>query len=693
MATFTALNGGEPKGTERPSSSPTSIRGVSEEQSARQIITQEPRVGETSVGQREHWSGPSPDRPSYQPTAYADVEGPHKRKRSISDEPRREGPISQNREQQSPAESRDAYSTSQRELDYRQYGEENREHHESWYSRQGHPDSRSAYDQQGSASIATSPTDDQVGDAHRRTSSHMESQQDYPATSPDDDGSMIYGSSSYTSEQRKGDSMIQSDPKKRKRNFSNRTKTGCLTCRKRKKKCDETKPKCTNCVRGGFVCHGYPNQRGYPKMENKPAAVPLESKDPSYVPPGAYGMPQQSNYSIPPPPPPPPPPKRDLPPYRGQSLRIEPVQGRPILPDGTRQTPSTLATPTPSTASPEHKLSSISYSGPPNMFPTPISATSSIMQLPTPLSSIDRHKEYQRVPPLHDLTRTERDTPHSAPVPEINVLPPTRSSSPPPLSQPAPPPPPPPPQVQTQAQAQAPPTTTTTTDPQEAARLALSQPHFPPDRERTQKEEMLIGNQYYPFDEELVLERQRCSVACFRFNNCNNPGVGVSATERSRLFREILHPTEPIAIDPQLASPINRVGSVGQEVVVEAPFNCDYGYNIAIGNNVFIGRNCTVIDPMNVVIGNNCYIGPNVSLFGGTLYSDPRKRKGSKSPHLGARICIDDDVWIGGGAIILLDVKIGRGATVAAGAVVTKDVPPFTIAAGNPARVTRGAIS
>ncbi|KAL7623374.1 hypothetical protein AAE478_007055 [Parahypoxylon ruwenzoriense] len=391
-------------------------------------------------------------------------------------------------------------------------------------------------------------------------------------------------------------------------------------------------------------------------MENKPAAVPLESKDPSYVPPGAYGMPQQSNFPIPPPPPP----KRDSVHYRGQQLRIEPVQGRPVLKtDDTRQpAPSTL--PTPSAASPENKLSSISYTGSTNVFPTPISATSTNMQLPTPLSSVDRHKDYQRVPPLHDLTRTEHETSHPTSLPQINIHPPTRSNSPPTQSQtkhPPPPPPPPPP---------------ATTSPQEAARLALSHPHFPAEISRTQKEEMLAGNQYYPFDEELVLERQRCSAACWRFNNCTNPNFGVSTAERSRLFREIIDPQEPLNLAPHLITHVTNVGSVGQDVVIEAPFTCDYGYNIAIGNNTFIGRNCTVVDPMEITIGNNCYIGPNVSLFGATLFTDPKKRKGSRSPHRGAPIYIDDDVWIGGGAIILPGMRIGKGATVAAGSVVTK---------------------
>ncbi|KAI5855054.1 trimeric LpxA-like protein [Durotheca rogersii] len=580
MATFTALNGGEQKGPEIPSGSPTSIPGVSEEERpARQGVPKEPRAEENSSSQRERWPASGTDRPPYQPNAYPSTDGLHKRKRSLSHDSQGDGPGTRDQEQQSQSESRDVYVTAQRE--HRQLGEESREHHESWYTPQGRIDDRNAYDHQSSTGFVTSPTDQPAGDSLRRAAPHpTESQHDYSVTSPDgEDGAVIY-SGTYTTGPRKGDAVIQSDPKKRKRNFSNRTKTGMagpvarfLRCHKcasalkdprRKKKCDETKPQCTNCVRGGFVCHGYPNQRGYPKMENKPAAVPLESKDPT--------------------------------------------------------------------------------------------ATSSTMQLPTPLSGVERHKDYQRVPPLHDLTRTEHETPHTTSLPQINILPPTRTNSPPaqPSNQHPPPPPP------------------ATTSPQEAARLALSHSHFPAKISRTQKEEMLSGNQYYPFDEELVMERQRCNAACWRFNNSTNPNFGVSTVERSRLFREILSPQEPLNIAPHLVTPVTKVGSVGQDVVVEAPFTCDYGYNIMIGSNTFIGRNCTVIDPMEIIIGNNCYIGPNVSLFGATLHTDPKKRKGSKSPHHGASIHVDDDVWIGGGAIILPGMRIGKGATVAAGSVVTK---------------------
>ncbi|ROT35652.1 trimeric LpxA-like protein [Sodiomyces alkalinus F11] len=399
-----------------------------------------------------------------------------------------------------------------------------------------------------------------------------------------------------------------------------------------------------NCIRGEFVCAGYPPQRGtgWQKPDNKGATIPLESKDPSYVPPGAYGMPQQTPYggqpSVAP--------RRDpLPPYsRGQPLRIDPPQGRPLVNEDDRPTASTI--PSASVASPEHKLSALPYT-PANVFPTPVSA-----QGPPQQSGFSERKEYQRVPPLHDLTRTEPETPHPGnTLPQINILHPTRTNS------PAPPPPQPP-----------------TTNVQVAAQLALSHAQFPGNRQRTQKEEMLSGRHYYPFDKELVLERERCSAACWRFNNSTNPNNGVSPAERARLFREILQPRDPIQISPTLASPVTNVGRVGDNVVVEAPFTCDYGYNITIGQNVIVGRNCTIIDTCEVKIGDNCHIGPNVNIYTATLPIDPKRRMGSKGPQLGRPITIEQDCWIGGGAIILPGRVIGKGSTVGAGAIVTKTV-------------------
>lgn len=396
----------------------------------------------------------------------------------------------------------------------------------------------------------------------------------------------------------------------------------------------------SNCIRGGFVCAGYPPQRNtaWQKPDSKAAAIPLESKDPSYVPPGAYGMPQQTPYGSQPaigqr--------REPLPHYRGQPLRIDPPQGRPLLTDDDRPTASTI--PSASVTSPDHKLSAIPYT-PANAFPTPVSAQG------PPHAPFSERKEYQRVPPLHDLSRTgpEPETPHPGnTLPQINILHPTRSNS--PIPQPP-----------------------ATSNVQVAAQLALSHTQFSSSRPRTQKEEMLAGKHYYPFDKELVLERERCSAACWRFNNSTNPNNGVSPTERARLFREILQPRDPIQISPTVASPVTNVGRVGENVVVEAPFTCDYGYNISIGQNVVIGRSCTIIDTCEVRIGDNCHIGPNVSIYTATLPLDPKRRMGSKGPQLGKPITIGEDCWIGGGAIILPGRIIGRGSTVGAGAIVTK---------------------
>jgi hypothetical protein len=404
MSTFTALNGGSPRTSDPPV---VTIEKPSpmDERPHNTAASQPPPTPEVSSNQIPPQSA---DRPSFQSPGYPDVEGAHKRKRSESVEMRREHIVHAHTPESAHPhhESREPYGTPSR--DYRHYGDEHRDK-ESWYSHQAR-DERSYDSQQNSATTPHGQTEEQIGDALRRAAGHMD-HGDYSNGSPDgDDSSIIYGGL-YTSEARR-DAILQHDAKKRKRNFSNRTKTGCLTCRKRKKKCDEQKPECEqsfssslsthgtdsllggNCLRGSFVCAGYPPQRGpgWQKPDNKAAAVPLESKDPTYIPPGAYGMPQQSPYGSQPV-------KREsLPPYRGQALRIDPPQGRPLVTDDDRPTASTL--PSASVASPENKLSALPYT-PANVFPTPVSANP---QPPPPPFGERMAKEYQRVPPLHDLS-------------------------------------------------------------------------------------------------------------------------------------------------------------------------------------------------------------------------------------------------------------------------------------------------
>lgn len=122
---------------------------------------------------------------------------------------------------------------------------------------------------------------------------------------------------------------------------------------------------------------------------------------------------------------------------------------------------------------------------------------------------------------------------------------------------------------------------------------------------------------------------------------------------------------------------------------IESPFHCDYGYNIRCGRNIYINARCTILDCAEVTIGNNVMIGPNVQMFcpGHPLDADLRKTPGALEFAL--PIHIGNDVWIGGGSIILSGITIGDGSVVGAGSVLTKDVPPGTLVAGNPARIIR----
>ncbi|KAH8170545.1 hexapeptide repeat of succinyl-transferase domain-containing protein [Sarocladium implicatum] len=635
MSAFTALNGGSPKASDSAADA-----ALNPEDRPRSSAAQS-QAGTEASTQRESWTSHIPESSTMQRSPPADLESSLKRKRSSSIEQRRDPPVQERTPDTAVApmhESRDPFGTPHRDRDH-------------WYTHQAKED-RSQHEVPQSSRASPGHMEEHIRDALGNAAQTDRSE--YDQTSPDgDERSVAYGSP-HTASHRQG-SILQHDPKKRKRNFSNRTKTGCMTCRGRKKKCDETKPECINCVKGGFVCAGYPAQKGaqWQKPNDKTPAVPLESKDPSYVPPGAYGMPQQGPYSSQPG-------KREqLPPYRGQTLRIDPPQGRPLTTEDDRPTASTI--PSASVASPDNKLSAISTYTAGNVFPTPVSANTQ------PPSFNERmNKDYQRVPPLHDLARNEPETPHpGGHLPQINILHVSRKSSP------------------SQGGQQP-----STSNPQVAAQLALSHSGFP--GRRTQKEEMLTGRNYYPFDKELCLERERCASACWRFNNLTIPSHGVSHEERGRLFLDILQPRDPVRVSPTEVSPVTNVGRVGREVAVETPFNCDYGYNITIGSHVVVGRNCHINDVCEVKIGDNCVIGPNVNIYTATLSTDPKRRMGGQGPQSGKPVVVEQDCWIGGGAIILPGKTIGKGATVGAGSVVTKDVPPFTVVAGNPARVLRG---
>lgn len=133
------------------------------------------------------------------------------------------------------------------------------------------------------------------------------------------------------------------------------------------------------------------------------------------------------------------------------------------------------------------------------------------------------------------------------------------------------------------------------------------------------------------------------------------------------------------------------------EGFIRSPITVDYGIHITIGKS-FLNANCVLLDSNTITIGDGCAIGTGVQLLAAGHPIHPSERLIPWDPAddppfrggvLAKPIVIGDEVWIGGGAIVLGGVTVGRGTTIGAGSVVTKSIPAFAVAAGNPARVLR----
>lgn len=179
---------------------------------------------------------------------------------------------------------------------------------------------------------------------------------------------------------------------------------------------------------------------------------------------------------------------------------------------------------------------------------------------------------------------------------------------------------------------------------------------------RSEREKMLAGESYNIFDPELEAQRRRVKELLRLFNSAP------AGPERQSVLEQLL-------------------GHVGAGAMVEPPFCCSYGRNTHLGDNVFLNSLCVILDNNEVHIGDRVQIGPSVQIYCAAhpLAIEPR----IQGWEVAKPIVIEREAWIGGGAILLPGVRIGRGAVVGAGAVVTRDVPANTVAAGNPARVIR----
>ncbi len=120
---------------------------------------------------------------------------------------------------------------------------------------------------------------------------------------------------------------------------------------------------------------------------------------------------------------------------------------------------------------------------------------------------------------------------------------------------------------------------------------------------------------------------------------------------------------------------------------VNPPFYCDYGTNIKVGKNFFANYNCVILDVAKVTIGDNCQMAPNAAIYTAGHPIHPVSR--NSGYEYGKEVTIGDNVWIGGNTVICPGVHIGDHVVIGAGSVVTKDIPDWSVAAGNPCKVIR----
>ncbi len=176
----------------------------------------------------------------------------------------------------------------------------------------------------------------------------------------------------------------------------------------------------------------------------------------------------------------------------------------------------------------------------------------------------------------------------------------------------------------------------------------------------SEKDKMLAGGLYRADDPELVAERRRCQRLLRVYNQELDEPV------RSKLLLELL-------------------GPVGHGATVLSPLTCDYGYNISVGANTFINYGAIILDVTSVVIEDHVQIGTAVQILTADHPRDPElRRSGFES---GSPITINENVWIGSGAILCPGVTIGKDSVIGAGSVVNRTIPANVVAAGNPCRV------
>ena len=184
-------------------------------------------------------------------------------------------------------------------------------------------------------------------------------------------------------------------------------------------------------------------------------------------------------------------------------------------------------------------------------------------------------------------------------------------------------------------------------------------------QEKSNREKMIAGELYSANDRELILLRWRAQRLCRKINRF--PTMPFYPLKK-RLLRKLF-------------------GKCGRNAYIEAPFHCDYGFNVSVGDSFYANAGCIFLDVTPIVIGDNVMFGPNVQLYAATHPLSPQERL--KGEEYGKPISVGDNVWIGGNSVIMPGVSVGKNSVIGAGSVVTKDIPENVVAFGNPCRIYR----
>ena len=181
----------------------------------------------------------------------------------------------------------------------------------------------------------------------------------------------------------------------------------------------------------------------------------------------------------------------------------------------------------------------------------------------------------------------------------------------------------------------------------------------------TEKEKCALGILYDAnYDPQLLADRDRCKDICFAYNNT----LPSQLHTRKELLRGLF-------------------GKIQGDFVIQAPFWCDYGYNIELGNNFYANHNLMILDGAKVKFGDNVFIAPDCGFHTAGHPVDPERR--NRGLEYAWPITVGDNVWIGAGVQVCPGVTIGSNVVIGAGSVVTRNIPDNVIAVGNPCRVLR----